>query len=87
MCCAAMCVLYPGTIVMCCSGTAKQAALVLGKIDREASSNPNMMNELVMNIQGKVTQITKDGGKCKFKNGSEIVAMAISSMRGQRAKI
>jgi hypothetical protein len=87
MCCAIMCILYPETIVICCSGTARQAALVLDKIRRECRSNQNLLNEIVLNNLRNPVVINKTGGICKFKNGSEIIAMPIVNMRGQRAKI
>lgn len=87
MCSAAMCVLYPGTIVMCCSGTGQQATLVLQKLENEIRTNINLSNEMAFGTGRKAIQYNKTGGRCVFKNGSQIRAMPIGSMRGQRAKI
>ena len=79
--------LYPDNIIISISGTAKQAALILEKIEREAAQNINLANELRASPGGKLVNINKVGGDCTFKNGSTIMAMTISSMRGQRAKM
>ena len=87
MCSAAVCVLYPGTIVMCCSGTGQQATLVLQKLENEIRTNINLANELAVSSGKKMLRYNKTGGICTFKNGSQIKAMPIVNMRGQRAKI
>ena len=87
LCCAAMCVLYPGTICAVCSGTAAQATLVLQKLKMLADQNKNLANEISANNARTLVQLAKDKGKCTFKNGSYIESFSIESMRGQRAKI
>ena len=86
LCAFALCVLYPGTIVAVCSGTAQQATLVLSKIKMLAEANENMKKELVATKQNSVVQVARDKAKCSFKNGSYIESFAIESMRGIRAK-
>lgn len=83
----AMCCLYPGTIVAVCSGTAAQATLVFGKLKMLAEQNKNIANELSSNGARTLVQLSKDKGKCTFKNGSVMESYALESMRGLRAKI
>lgn len=87
LCCAAMCILYPGTICAVCSGTAMQATLVLQKLKMLADQNKNLANEISSSNARSLVQLSKDKGKCTFKNGSYIESFSIESMRGQRAKI
>ena len=87
LCCAATCVLYPGTVCAVCSGTAMQATLVLQKLKMIADQNANLANELSASNAKSLVQVSKDKGKCTFKNGSYIESFSIDSMRGQRAKI
>lgn len=82
-----MCCLYPGTIVAVCSGTAAQATLVFGKLKMLAEQNKNIANELSSNGARTLVQLSKDKGKCTFKNGSVMESFALDSMRGLRAKI
>ena len=51
-----------------------------------ADQNPNIANELTPTGRALV-QLSKDKGKCTYKNGSTIESFAISAMRGLRAKI
>lgn len=87
LCAFATCCLYPGTIVAVCSGTAAQATLVFGKIRMLAEQNKNIANELSSNGARTLVQLSKDKGKCSFKNGSTMESYALDSMRGLRAKI
>ncbi len=87
LCCAATCVLYPGTICAVVSGTAMQATLVLQKLKMIADQNPNLANEISSSNARSLVQVAKDKAKCTFKNGSYIESFSIESMRGQRAKI
>lgn len=87
LCCAATCVLYPGTICCVCSGTAAQATLVLQKLKLIADQNTNLANEISATNARSLVQLSKDKGKCSFKNGSYIESFSIDSMRGNRAKI
>lgn len=87
LCAFAMCCLYPGTIVVVCSATAGQAALVFGKLKLLVEQNKNMANELVANNAKSIVQLSGDSGKCTFKNGSVMESHTLESMRGLRAKI
>ena len=79
--------LFPGTLVAVCSGTAAQATLVLQKLKLLADQNPNIANELTSNGARTLVQLSKDKGKAVFKNGSSIESFAITTMRGLRAKV
>ena len=87
LCCFTMCVLYPGTVVGVCSGTAMQATIVLQKLKMLADQNPNIANEISAASSKSLVQISKDKGKCTLKNGSYIESYSIDSMRGLRLKI
>lgn len=87
MCAATMCILYPGTVVMCLSSTARKATLILRKLSKEARNNANLYNEILPVSARRPIRITDESGLCRFRNGSEIVAMALQSVRGERAKI
>lgn len=87
LCCLATGVLWPGSIVAVCSGTAAQATLVLQKIKLLADQNQNIANELTSNGARSLVQLSKDKGKLTIKNGSTIESFAIGGMRGLRAKV
>lgn len=87
LCCLATGVLWPGSIVAVCSGTAAQATLVLQKLKLLADQNPNIANELTSNGARSLVQLSKDKGKAVIKNGSTIESYAIGAMRGLRAKV
>ena len=87
LCCAMMCILYPGTVVGVCSGTAMQATLVLQKLKMVAEQNINLANEIQATNARSLVQLAKDKGKCTFKNTSYIESFSIDSMRGLRLKI
>lgn len=80
-------VLYPGSPVCVASGTIAQATLVLGKLQLMAEQNPNVANELQSTNKKSLVQISKNGARCRLKNGSSIEAYAVESMRGLRAKV
>lgn len=86
VCCLAMGVLYPNTAVVIASGTAAQASLVLRKIDEYFVRNKNILREIETTNHSPVL-INSAGGSCTLKNGSTIVSMPTSRMRGTRAKI
>ena len=52
-----------------------------------ADQNPNVANELTAAGARNLVQLSKDKGKCSYKNGSTIESFAITAMRGLRAKI
>lgn len=86
ICCVAMCILYPGTLVAVVSGTARQASLVLEKISTYFTKYETILYEINCYKRNPV-QITRDRGVNLYKNGSKIESYALKSMRGQRAKI
>ena len=51
LCAFTMCVLYPGTVVGVCSGTAMQATIVLQKLKMLADQNPNIANEILPTLR------------------------------------
>lgn len=86
LCAFALCSLYPGTLVAVCSGTAAQATLVFGKLKMLINNNENMRKELDAGNARSLIQLSKEKGKCTFKNGSAMESYAFESMRGLRAK-
>lgn len=86
ICCIAMAILYPGSLIAVASRTAEQATLVLKKIDDIFSKNPAILAEIECNNHRPV-QINRQKGICRFLNGSKIESYSIGTMRGQRAKI
>lgn len=87
ICAFAFCCLYPGTMVAICSATAAQATLVFVRLKQLMKDNKNMEAELSSLGARSLIQLSKDKGKCTFKNGSVMESFALDSMRGQRAKI
>lgn len=87
VCCWAMCVLYPGTLVAVASGTAAQATLVLQKLKILADQNINIQNEMSLKNSRSYVRLAKDKGIAEFKNGSRIESYSVDSLRGTRAKI
>lgn len=86
ICCLAMGVLYPGSLIAVISGTAEQATLVLKKIDTYFVKYPDIMREI--NTVGHApVQLSRSKGKCVLKNGSQIESYSIGTFRGNRAKI
>lgn len=67
--CFGVCCLYPGTSVVVCSATAQQATLVFGKLKLLVEQNANMAAELQATNARTLVQLSKDKGKCTFKNG------------------
>lgn len=86
ICCQAMAVLYPGSLIAVISGTAEQATLVLKKIDDYFVRNPDIMREIDANGHNPV-QLTRNKGICRLKNGSKIESYSLGTFRGNRAKI
>lgn len=60
---------------------------MLQKLKMIADQNPNVANELTAAGARNLVQLSKDKGKCSYKNGSTIESFAITAMRGLRAKI
>lgn len=80
-----MCVLYPGCLVVCVSGSGKQSTLIPQNIERIMENYKNVSREI------NECKIQQDKAVIKFKNGSAIRAMAMGrdgdGIRGQRTKI
>lgn len=86
VCCLAMGVLYPGSLIAVISGTAEQATLVPKKIDTYFRKYENILREIDTNGRMAV-QLNRSKGKCRLRNGSEIESYSIGTFRGNRAKI
>ena len=86
ICCLAMAVLYPGSLIAVISGTAEQATLVLKKIDDYFVRNPDILREIDANGKNPVT-LSRSKGICRMKNGSKIESYSIGTFRGNRAKV
>lgn len=69
-----------------CSGTAKQATIILGKI-KLLAEHENILREIEFTSPKNVVQVTSDRAICRLKNGSKIETFSVATMRGQRAKI
>lgn len=86
VCCLAMAVLYPGSIIGVVSGTAEQATLVLRKIDNYFRKFPDIFRE-IESVGHAPVQLSRNKGVCRLKNGSIIESFSIGTFRGIRAKI
>ena len=86
LCCIAMGVLYPGSLIAVVSGTAEQATLIVKKIQDSFIRNPEIMREIQCDGHRPV-QLSRNKGICTLKNGSKIESYSVGTMRGNRAKI
>lgn len=86
LCCIAMGVLYPGSLIAVVSGTAEQATLIVKKIQDYFIHNPEIMREIQCDGHRPV-QLSRNKGICTLKNGSKIESYSVGTMRGNRAKI
>ena len=86
LCCLAMGVLYPGSLIAVVSGTAEQATLIVKKIQDYFIRNPEIMREIQADGHRPV-QLSRNKGVCTLKNGSKIESFSVGTMRGNRAKI
>ena len=86
LCCIAMGVLYPGSLIAVVSGTAEQATLIVKKIQDYFIRNPDIMREIQCDGHRPV-QLSRNKGICTLKNGSKIESYSVGTMRGNRAKI
>ena len=87
ICCVAMGVLYPGSLIAVISSTAEQAVLVVKKIDDKFVQYPDVLREIDASRHNHPVQISAHKGVCTLKNGSKIESYSIGSFRGNRAKI
>ena len=86
LCCIAMGVLYPGSLIAVVSGTVEQATLIVKKIQDYFIRNPEIMREIQCDGHRPV-QLSRNKGICTLKNGSKIESYSVGTMRGNRAKI
>ena len=86
LCCIAMGVLYPGSLIAVVSGTAEQATLIVKKIQDYFIRNPEIMREIQCDGHRPV-QLSRNKGVCTLKNSSKIESYSVGTMRGNRAKI
>lgn len=86
LCCIAMGVLYPDSLIAVVSGTAEQATLIVKKIQDYFIRNPEIMREIQCDGHRPV-QLSRNKGICTLKNGSKIESYSVGTMRGNRAKI
>ena len=86
LCCLAMGVLYPGSLIAVISSTAEQATLVLKKINDYFLKYPDILREIDTNNRAAV-RLSQNKGICELKNGSKIESYSLGTFRGNRAKI
>jgi hypothetical protein len=82
LCCLAMGVLYPGSLIAVISGTAEQATLAVRKIADYFIKNEAIARE----IHGEVS-VARHKAVCRLKNGSKIESFSMGTFRGNRAKV
>lgn len=87
ICCLAMGVLYPGSLMAVISSTAEQAVLVVKKIDEKFIGYPDVLREIDATRHNHPVQISVHKGVCTLKNGSKIESYSMGTFRGNRAKI
>lgn len=87
ICCLALGVLYPGSLIAVVSSTAEQAVLVVKKIEEKFLVYPDVLREINASRHNKPVQINPHKGVCWLKNGSKIESYSMGTLRGNRAKI
>ena len=87
ICCIAMGVLYPGSLIAVISSTAEQAVLVVKKIEEKFIGYPDVLREINSSRHNKPVQINPHKGVCWLKSGSKIESYSMGTFRGNRAKI
>ena len=87
ICCIALGVLYPGSMIAVVSGTAEQAVLVVKKIEEKFLVYPDVLREINATRHNKPVQINPHKGVCWLKSGSKIESYSMGTLRGNRAKI
>lgn len=87
ICCIALGVLYPGSMIAVVSGTAEQAVLVVKKIEEKFLVYPDVVREINASRHNKPVQINPHKGVCWLKSGSKIESYSMGTLRGNRAKI
>ena len=87
ICCIALGVLYPGSLIAVISSTAEQAVLVVKKIEEKFIGYPDVLREINASRHNKPVQINPHKGVCWLKSGSKIESYSMGTFRGNRAKI
>lgn len=87
VCCIAIAILYPGSLIAVISSTAEQATLVLKKIEEKFIGYPDILREIDSSRHNHPVQLSVNKGVCRFKNGSKIESYSLGTFRGNRAKI
>lgn len=87
ICCIALGVLYPGSLIAVVSSTAEQAVLVVKKIEEKFLVYPDVLREINASRHNKPVQINPHKGVCWLKSGSKIESYSMGTLRGNRAKI
>ena len=87
ICCIALGVLYPGSMIAVVSSTAEQAVLVVKKIEEKFLIYPDVVREINASRHNKPVQINPHKGVCWLKSGSKIESYSMGTLRGNRAKI
>ena len=87
VCCIAIAILYPGSLIAVISSTAEQATLVLKKIEEKFIGYPDILREIDSSRHNHPVQLSANKGVCRFKNGSKIESYSLGTFRGNRAKI
>lgn len=87
ICCIAMGVLYPGSLIAVISSSAEQAVLVIKKIDEKFIQYADVLREIDASRHNHPVQINAHKGICTLKNGSKIESYSMGTFRGNRAKI
>ena len=86
LCCLAMGVLYPGSLIAVVSGTAEQATLIVKKIQDYFIRNPEIMRE-IQAVGHRPVQLSRNKGVCTLKNGSKIETSSVGTKQEIRPKI
>lgn len=87
ICCLAIGVLWPGSLIAVISSTAEQAVLVVKKIEEKFLKYPDVVRELSNNGHSKPVQVNLHKGTCWMKSGSKIESYSLGTFRGNRAKV
>ena len=87
ICCIALGVLYPGSLIAVVSSTAEQAVLIVKKIEEKFLVYPDVLREINASRHNKPVQINPHKGVCWLKSGSKIESYSMGTLRGNRAKI
>ena len=65
ICCIALGVLYPGSLIAVISSTAEQATLVVKKIDEKFLGYPDVLRELDSSRHNRPVQLNTHKGVCR----------------------